>query len=197
MPTLRRPGALSRSLPRLYAITGQAADSDEWRRRFDRLLTAGLRMIQLRLPGVDAPSFEAAARWAAARCRAADVALMLNGPVELVMTLEGVGLHLPSAALLRQHARPVPGERLLGASCHDRQELEHAAAIGVDFACLSPVFPTASHPGATALGPEGFAAVIAGIRLPVYALGGAGPDRLAEMRAAGAYGIAGISAFWG
>jgi thiamine monophosphate synthase len=52
-------------------------------------------------------------------------------------------------------------------------ELQQAGALGLDYALLGHVQPTASHPGVTPLGWQGFAAVLAdGIPLPVYALGG-------------------------
>jgi 8-oxo-dGTP diphosphatase len=83
----------------------------------------------------------------------------------------------------------------VGASCHDAEELELAARLGADFATLSPVQATASHPGAAALGWDRFAQRVAAARLPVYALGGVGPDDLPRARAAGAQGVAGIRAF--
>jgi 8-oxo-dGTP diphosphatase len=83
----------------------------------------------------------------------------------------------------------------VGASCHDADELERAALIGADFATLSPVRATASHPGASPLGWERFAELVREARLPVYALGGAGPEDLDRARASGAQGVAGIRAF--
>jgi 8-oxo-dGTP diphosphatase len=97
---------------------------------------------------------------------------------------------------MRLRTRPLPADRWVAASCHDAQELAHAASIGVDFAVLGPVLPTASHPHAAALGWEGFAELIATVPLPVYALGGVGPGDLVAARRAGAQGVAGISAFW-
>ncbi|WP_234026265.1 thiamine phosphate synthase [Qipengyuania thermophila] len=66
----------------------------------------------------------------------------------------------PSAGLLRL------------AAAHDRRELLAAAAARVDGIFLSPVFPTRSHPGAPALGPDGFKELASLTRVPVIALGG-------------------------
>jgi 8-oxo-dGTP diphosphatase len=85
----------------------------------------------------------------------------------------------------------------VAASCHNAAELTHAQQIGVDFAVLSPVRETASHPDAVPLGWERFAALLEAADFPVYALGGMQPGDLAPARDAGAQGLAMISAVWG
>ncbi|MGH8183220.1 MAG: 8-oxo-dGTP diphosphatase MutT [Rhodanobacteraceae bacterium] len=120
--------------------------------------------------------------------------LLLNHDIELAREL-GVGVHLKATQLHELHARPLPRNAWVGASCHDAQELELAARFGIDFATLSPVCATTSHPGAEPLGWEHFARLVADARLPVYALGGVGPDDLETARGAGAQGVAGIRAF--
>jgi thiamine monophosphate synthase len=66
----------------------------------------------------------------------------------------------------------------------------------VDFAVLSPVLPTASHPGAPGLGWARFAELACDRPFPVYALGGMRPEMLAEARSHGAHGIASLSGIW-
>ena len=120
--------------------------------------------------------------------------LLVNHDIELAREL-GVGVHLRAAQLRELRERPLPRNAWVGASCHDAKELELAAQLGADFATLSPVNTTASHPGAEPLGWERFAHWVADARLPVYALGGIGPDDLDRALAAGAQGVAGIRAF--
>jgi thiamine monophosphate synthase len=92
--------------------------------------------------------------------------------------------------------RPLPATQWVGASCHDVDELQLASRLGVDFAVLGPVLPTATHPGAPALGWARFADLVEAAALPVYALGGVGPADLDRARGCGAQGVAGIRAFW-
>ena len=106
-----------------------------------------------------------------------------------------MGVHLRAAQLRELRERPLPRSAWVGASCHDAEELALAVRLGADFATLAPVCATASHPGAMALGWERFAALAADAQLPVYALGGVGPDDLQRARDAGAQGVAGIRAF--
>lgn len=79
----------------------------------------------------------------------------------------------------------------LSASCHHAEELQEAYDAGADFALLSPVFPTRSHPGAVHLGVERFKELAAAAPLPIVALGGITLENRSEISA---YGVAVIRA---
>lgn len=192
----RVPGIAPVKLPRLYAITGEARSCPDWWGRFESMLAAGCSLVQLRCKYDGPRDLETRARRVSDMCQAAGATLLLNGPVELVRRLDLAGVHLPSAYLMTLEERPVSARRLVGASCHAAAELEQAQHIGADFACLSPVLTTRSHPGADTLGLDGFARLVSGCDIPVFALGGLGPTDLGRVREAGGYGVAGISAFW-
>ena len=55
---------------------------------------------------------------------------------------------------------------------------------------------TRSHPGASALGWKGFREIARDAAIPVYAIGGLGPEDLEDARRAGAHGVAAIRAWW-
>jgi 8-oxo-dGTP diphosphatase len=90
----------------------------------------------------------------------------------------------------------VPAALWFGASCHDACELAAALTLDADYAFLGPVRPTASHPNVPGIGWDGFAALVAGLPLPVYAIGGLNPDDLEAAWKAGAQGVAGIRGLW-
>lgn len=98
------------------------------------------------------------------------------------------GVHLTARALLACTARPE--SRLVGASCHDGRELDHAAAIGVDYAVVGPVRETPTHPGVQGLGWERFAALVADRPMPCFAIGGLTRSDIAEVRRCGGHGVA-------
>jgi thiamine monophosphate synthase len=106
------------------------------------------------------------------------------------------GLHLNSKRLTQLKSRPLSTDKLVAASCHSVAELAHGVAVGLDFAVLSPVQQTASHPEATPLGWDSFANMTEGTSIPVYALGGMRQKDVAKAWESGAQGIAGISCFW-
>lgn len=182
-------------LPRWMAIT-HAADigTGAQLERLGRALGYGLRLVQVREPGLPAAEREAFARAVVERARAAGALVLINGDAALAQQLGADGVHLPAAALATCDRRPdLPW---VGASCHDRNELERAAALGLDYAIVGAVKPTPTHPDRTPLGWEGFASLIPGLPLPVFALGGLGVEDLERARDLGAHGVAAIRAAW-
>ena len=101
-----------------------------------------------------------------------------------------VRLHLARATVRRAHLH---GARVL---VNGPLELAHAAALGADFALLSPVLPTLTHPGAATLGWEAFSALAAVSPIPVYGLGGLGRDDVALAQSHGAHGVALLRGAW-
>ena len=183
------------TLPGFYAIS-QAAELgvSEQLLRLERALQRGLRLVQLREPGLPAERRHALALAMQTLCARYGARLMINGELALAQACGAAGLHLPARELMRLAARPdLP---LVAASCHDAAELAQAQRLGLDFVVLGPVQATASHPGVAGMGWESFAALIDGYSLPVYALGGLSRADEALARAAGAQGVAALRAAW-
>ena len=81
-------------------------------------------------------------------------------------------------------------------NCHVAADIARAAALGLDFVVLGPVCATTTHPNAALLGWEGFRALAANARLPVYALGGLQPGDLLQALSCGAHGMAMVRGAW-
>jgi len=195
MPAADRPIVTALRLPPHYSISPATSDGEAalaWLRKTSPDGRAPL--LQLRLPGVDRAMLRNALRIALDQVAIPRDRLLVNADIGLACEL-GIGVHLRAAQLRELHARPLPRGQWVGASCHGARELELAVKLDADFAVLGPVNPTASHPHATPLDWRGFETLTFDARLPVYALGGVGPDDLYRARAAGAQGVAGISAF--
>lgn len=67
------------------------------------------------------------------------------------------------------------------ATAHDLADIGLANRARADLVLLSPVFPTRSHPGATALGPARFRRLADHALMPVIALGGMTARRAAHL----------------
>lgn len=189
-----RPILAALRLPRHYAISPAHASPDEAAAWACAALDRGERLLQLRLT---AQPFETVRGVAAAilpDVRLHGAQLLLNRDVAGAQAL-GIGVHLASGQLREWTERPLPLSVPVGASCHDAAELELASRLGCDFATLSPVLATTSHPGVEPLGWPQFGRLAEAAALPVYALGGVGPKALQEARMHAAQGVAGISAF--
>ena len=121
---------------------------------------------------------------------------LAHGRIALGMMSElgADGIHLPLDVLREWRAasgRQSGGEgavQFVGASAHSASELAEAAALGADYATLSPIFATACKPGAVPLGTAALAAVCKESPLPIFALGGIGRDKLDACIEAGAAG---------
>lgn len=189
-PAANLPIVNALALPQRCLITGEAGSDSDFLARLKRALGAGIRMVILR--GDRALRL---AREASTLIRAHGGRVILNVDTPEALRLGADGVHLNRHRLMALRERPA-GLRWVGASCHDETELEQAARLKLDYAFLSPVLPTASHPGAEVLGWSRFAALVADHVLPVYALGGVGEAELAVALRHGAQGVAGIRAWW-
>ncbi len=182
-------------LPDFYGITHAAqVGTAEQLAALDAALARGLKLVQLRestLPEMQREAFAAAA---VARCQQQGAQVLVNGDAQLARAIGADGIHLPAQQLLRLNQRPpFP---LVAASCHERRELEHAAQLGLDFAVLGPIKTTATHTDTAGIGWQHFVELVAGLPLPVYAIGGLSLADLPDALAAGAQGIAAIRAAW-
>ncbi|WP_347330796.1 Nudix family hydrolase [Marinimicrobium locisalis] len=194
-PAANRPIVNAIRLPRTLLITGEADSSVDWSLRLEWALTQGVSWVQVRAPGLSDQEYHERLDRALALCRPRGVKVLAHGDASRARAdLDGV--HFNSEALRACRERPVAESAWWGASCHSPDELRQAARLGVDYALLSPVLPTSSHPDAQPLGWARFADWVAAAPMPVYALGGVTEAHRAQALASGGQGIAGIGFAW-
>ena len=196
-PMANRPIITAARLPDTYLITPDGLTPADLISGLASALNAGVRLIQLRSTTLTDVEYRAMAADVTGLCEGR-ARLMLKGPLEWADEFPNAGWHL-TATQLREHAeagRPFQAGRWLAASCHDSEEIELANNTGVDFITLSPILPTATHPGAKPLGWRRAMDLLFGFSQPAYLLGGLGPADLTQAWLAGAQGVAGIRAFW-
>lgn len=195
-PMLPANGPVMKSLrlPQRMAVThafrlGAAAQLDAIHQACRR----GRLMLQIREPVLDAPALDFA-REAIRVAHSHGCPVVLNGCVDTAHALGADGVHLKATQLATVTVRP--DFEWVGASCHTPDELARADRLGLDYAVAGSVLPTASHPGGDTLGWDGLAALIAGCRLPVFAIGGLDDSQLDRAQSCGAHGIAAIRGAW-
>ncbi len=164
---------------------------DDWVRGLDGLVDA-VQVREKDLAGREL--FELARRL---RQVARQTAVLVNGRTDVALASGCAGVHLTSSGLpIAAVCRRFGDALLIGCSTHRPEEVEEARRAGADYAVFGPVFPTPSK------APYGPPPGVAGLRraaacgLPVIAIGGIGPERMAEVAEAGAAGVAGIRAFF-
>ncbi len=180
-------------LPEYYAIL-EAADEAQALANLEKILAKDIRLIQVRLKNMAASVSETLLKKIVDRAQHQNARLTINSVYKINYKQFNAGIHLSSQDLMQATARPVCGG-WVAASCHNKQELEKAQALGVDFVVIAPVQTTASHPDVTPLGWDKFQQLCHLSGLPVYALGGVRMTDVDRVRRAGGQGIAGISTF--
>ena len=182
-------------LPFLYAISNAAElGAEEFLRRLERALQNGLRLLQVREKDLSGDALAQFAVQAVQMAHRYGAKVLVNGDTELAKRVGADGVQLTAAQLAGLHERP--DVDWCAASCHNAEALRRAEALGCDFALLSPVLPTLSHPGAPHLGWENFAVIAASSSIPVYALGGLCRDDMITAWQHGAHGIALLRQAW-
>ena len=201
-PAANSPIIKSLQLPEKYLITGGFIDNQDFIKKLDNALNSDIKLVQLRLKNDNQKDYSQAqvlVETAASLCRHNGAKLMLNisdAYVDVIdlKKLNFAGFHADSRTLMRLTHRPAG--QLFSASCHNKEELLKAQQVRADFAVLSPVKKTASHPDAKATGWQQFASLIENISMPVYALGGVSENDMENAWLHGGQGVAAISAFW-
>jgi len=161
----------------------------------DAALQGGAKAIQLREKDLSARALYELAQRLLPIVRSRGAAFLINDRIDLAMALPLDGVHLARTSLPPTEARRLLGSsRLVGISCHTVEEAMEAHE-GADFIVLGPVFPT---PSKAAYGPpvglERLRKVRRRIELPILGIGGVTESNAAEVIAAGADGVASISA---
>lgn len=132
-------------------------------------------------------------------CRPKKIPLLIAGDASLAKHIGADGLHLPEKILaheLGHWRRWLNPDSLLCVAAHSPKALCKAAAVSANFALLSPVFQTKSHPDTKTIGIQRFASWTSNAQLPVYALGGVNQKnkgRILATRAIGWAAIEGLS----
>jgi thiamine-phosphate pyrophosphorylase len=181
---------------RLIAITDSLRDGPRGLAlRAAAAAAGGATMLQLRLKQESARSLVEIAR--TIQAMVPDVPLIVNDRADVALAAGAAGVHLGvndlSPALLR---RVVPPGFVIGASVGDDDEV--ARAVGADYVGIGPVFTTGSKPDAgVAIGPVRFGELARLCGVPAVAIGGITSERVPAVLAAGASGVAVISALFG
>jgi thiamine-phosphate pyrophosphorylase len=158
---------------------------------------AGIDMIQVRERGLDDGALASLVTELVRLTRGTSTRVIVNDRLDVALACRADGVHLRGDSIPPEAARSIAPEGfLIGRSVHREQEAK--ALAGVDYLIAGTVFPTSSKPGLTEwLGVEGLARICRSAAVPVLAIGGVTADRLPDVAAAGAAGIAGIGLFAG
>jgi thiamine-phosphate pyrophosphorylase len=181
----------------LYVVTDrQLTGGRPLRLVVEAALRGGARAFQLREKDLSPRELYPLALEMRQLTRAYGARLLINDRVDVALAVDADGVHLTTTSLPASIARRVLGPgRLLGVSTHTLAEAQAAAEEGADFLVFGPVFFTPSKaPYGEPVGLDALRAVRVAVRSPILAIGGIKKANLDQVLAAGADGIAVISA---
>jgi thiamine-phosphate pyrophosphorylase len=159
-------------------------------------LEGGVRAVQLREKDLPAAELYPLALELRAVTRDFDARLLVNDRLDVALAVEADGVHLGGHSLPVAVARRLLGPgRLIGVSTHRPEEVLAAQQDGADFVTFGPVFFTPSKAAwGEPVGLDALRRACAASALPVFAIGGVSAGRIPDLLAAGAKGVALISA---
>ena len=160
-----------------------------------RCLAAGLPAVQVREKDLGAADLAFLCRRLRDSTRDHGALLIVNDRLDVALAVGADAVQRTGTSLDVKDMRAVAGRRLrIGASVHSLEDAVDAEVKGADWVVFGPVFDT---PSKRAYGPaqglDRLATVARGLRIPVIAIGGITPERVADVRGAGARGVAVIS----
>lgn len=121
---------------------------------------------------------------------------LVSDRLDVALATSAHGVQLTSRSMRVSDARRVAPKLRVGASIHSVEEGVAAEAQGADWCVAGNVFETESHPGAPGLDPVFISHIVARVDIPVIAIGGVRPERIASLIQGGAYGVASIRGIW-
>jgi thiamine-phosphate pyrophosphorylase len=164
-------------------------------RQITGAIAGGVDLVQIREPDLEAGVLAGLVRDCLAAAAGTPVRVVVNDRLDVALATAAHGVHLRSDSLPAAASRRLTADGfLIGRSVHDTDAVRAGPA---DYLIAGSVFETASKPGASPrLGLDGLGALVeAAGGSPVWAIGGITVERIPQVLAAGASGVAAIGAF--
>lgn len=157
---------------------------------------AGARVVQVRAKDCTDRVLYDFARRVREICSAHDAICIVNDRVDVACAIGAQGTHLGAEDLPIAAVRRVAGpDHVIGGTARDPARATELVAAGANYLGVGPAYLTATKTGLPApLGPAGIAAVADAVAVPVIAIGGVTTERVPELVAAGARGVAVVTA---
>ena len=180
---------------RLHLITDTRAGRDPLA-GVAAALDAGVDVVQVRMKDATDRQVHAVTRQVVSMCDAHGATCIVDDRLDVALAAGAAGVHLGDDDLPVADARKVAGPGfVIGATVRDPGAAVRAVEAGASYLGVGPAFVTSTKVGLPApIGPAGIAAVCAVATVPVIAIGGVRPDRVAALIDAGAHGVAVVDA---
>lgn len=186
---------------RLYALVDPAVPGGRKLNDLARLIAGSATLVQLRDKHGSTRAMMDEARALRSVLEPAGVPLLINDRVDVALAAEVDGVHIGQDDMAPADARLLLGRTaIIGLSLSTVQQAQTAPLELLDYVGVGAVFATGSKDDATApIGVSGLRDIVQAVRarkpgFPICGISGINPGNAAEVIAAGADGVAVISA---
>ena len=186
---------------RLYALLDPAVAGGRTLTALARLIAGSATLVQLRDKHADTGALVEEARGLRAVLKPAGVPLLINDRIDVALASQADGVHIGQTDMTPQDARALLGPgAVIGLTIQNVEQAQAAPLELIDYVGIGGVYATTSKDNTRPpIGPEGLARITQAIRarkagFPVCGIAGITTANAADVIAAGADGVAVISA---
>ncbi|MFJ5671661.1 thiamine phosphate synthase [Bacillus safensis] len=183
----------------VYFILGTANTTRQPLDVVKEAIQGGITMFQFREKGEKALQGDEKKQLACqiqALCQEANVPFIVNDDVQLAIDLDADGVHVGQEDTNAKDVRQRIGNKILGVSTHNLDEVKQALKDGADYVGMGPVYPTETKKDTRSV--QGVSLITEvrrhGLQIPIVGIGGITYDNAAPVIQAGADGVSIISA---
>ncbi|MBS3780714.1 MAG: thiamine phosphate synthase [Desulfovermiculus sp.] len=165
----------------------------------EQAVQGGVSLVQLREKTMPTRNLVALAKRMKAFLTDHSIPLIINDRVGVALAVDADGVHLGQDDMHPLDVRPLIGpNRILGLSINTEEQLREAQTLPVDYLGVGPVFATQTKKDSKpVLGLDKLSSMCRKKHFPAVGIGGINVQNASEVIAAGAEGIAVVSAICG
>ncbi|WP_298816755.1 thiamine phosphate synthase [Chloroflexus sp.] len=181
----------------LYVITDAGlARGRSHQAVLEAAIAGGATVVQYREKAASTRQMVQEAGELCALARQASVPLIVNDRIDVALAVDADGVHIGQDDMPAQLARRLIGpDKILGVSVSTLDEALQAVQDGADYLGVGPIFATPTKPDAAPpIGMEGLRLICQQVSIPIVAIGSINATNAADAIAAGADGVAVVSA---
>lgn len=186
------------SLLKLYFIMGSNNCRIEPELVLQKAIEGGITIFQFREKGTDSLAGEEKYQFAKqlqSICQNRRIPFIVNDDIELALALDADGVHIGQDDGSVKEIRKIIGDKILGVSTHNLEEVHSAIADGADYLGIGPIYTTTTKEDAKKA--QGTTLIKElrriGIEIPIVGIGGITSENAAPVIENGGNGVAVIS----
>ncbi len=182
-----------KKLGRLYLITDTEIQKKYSHYEIARIaVKAGADVIQLRDKNKPSGLLAEEAIKISRLCKKNNITFIINDRVDIAMVSDADGVHLGRTDLPIREARKLLGNRkIIGGTAHNLAEALSCQALGADYIGYGHIYPTKTKfKPEKPKGIKKLSEIVKKIKIPVYAIGGIGPENITDVMCTEVHGAA-------